>query len=282
MPVPGGQPNCARRRDPFVKNGFLQLTLREFPAFFGNKRLWMAFAVITGIFALTGPFGTYEGFSLPGRIAYWTVMQAACWTVALTSIVLLGAALGRSAQGDLAITIAGAALAGLPIAAFIVLSKAIVNGAEISVAHYGEELIFAIPISVLLGLLASLAIRQEAAGGAGTVHEGQSGRQIGHPELLARLSQEKRGVLHYLTMQDHYVEVVTANGRELVLLRFADALREVPEGLGLRIHRSHWVALAAIQGWRRDNGRLLLTMPDGTELPVSRSYLGDIKAAGFG
>ncbi|MGO7564996.1 LytTR family DNA-binding domain-containing protein, partial [Rhizobium johnstonii] len=60
--------------------------------------------------------------------------------------------------------------------------------------------------------------------------------------ILDRLKPENRGSLLRLSVQDHYTEVVTSRGRELVLLSFADALRENAATPGLRVHRSHWVA----------------------------------------
>ena len=72
--------------------------------------------------------------------------------------------------------------------------------------------------------------------------------------LLARLSARSRAKLLHLHMQDHYVEVNTAAGSELLLLRFRDALREVEDVNGLQVHRSHWVARDAIAGVERRGG----------------------------
>jgi len=98
--------------------------------------------------------------------------------------------------------------------------------------------------------------------------------------LLRRLLPEKRGTVLYMSMQDHYVEVVTDKGSELGLMRFSDAMEELDGADGLQIHRSHWVSREAIAGWRREKGKLVLEMPDGAELPVSRSYAKAVRAAG--
>ena len=44
------------------------------------------------------------------------------------------------------------------------------------------------------------------------------------PRLLTRLPYEKRGTLLSLSALDHYTEVVTTTGKELVLIRLADAI----------------------------------------------------------
>ena len=83
-------------------------------------------------------------------------------------------------------------------------------------------------------------------------------------------------------MQDHYVEVHTAAGTEMLLLRFRDALREVEDVNGLRVHRSHWVARAAIVGVERGRGgRVALRLVNGSRIPVSRSFAPALKAQGW-
>ena len=64
-------------------------------------------------------------------------------------------------------------------------------------------------------------------------------------------------------------------------MRFADAIRETDGVNGLQIHRSHWVALDAVAGTHRHNGRLFLAMQDGTRLPVSRSRAEEVRGAGL-
>ena len=101
------------------------------------------------------------------------------------------------------------------------------------------------------------------------------------PKLLDRLPQRLRGDITYLSMQDHYVDVHTEKGSTLVLMRLADAIAEVEGVPGLQIHRSHWVALDAVAGSLRRDGRLFLRMSDETLLPVSRSWFEAVRAAGL-
>nr|WP_255552328.1 LytTR family DNA-binding domain-containing protein [Maritimibacter dapengensis] len=99
--------------------------------------------------------------------------------------------------------------------------------------------------------------------------------------ILDRLPIEKRGPLISLSVQDHYVEVATTKGTELVLLRLSDAMAEVGDTPGLQVHRSHWIATGAVKSARRDGARAILTMADGRDIPVSRTYLPAIKEAGL-
>ena len=76
--------------------------------------------------------------------------------------------------------------------------------------------------------------------------------------VLQRLPIEKRGEFISMTVMDHYVEVTTTRGKHLILMRFNDAIAEIPSHLGLQIHRSYWVASDQVQAHRRDGKQLLL------------------------
>lgn len=82
--------------------------------------------------------------------------------------------------------------------------------------------------------------------------------------------------------EDHYVRVVTSYGEALVRYRFSDALQELAMLDGAQIHRSHWVRVGAIHGVRNEDGRKQLALSDGRLLPVSRSYVGVLRALGHG
>jgi DNA-binding LytR/AlgR family response regulator len=84
-----------------------------------------------------------------------------------------------------------------------------------------------------------------------------------------------------LQAEDHYVRVVTDKGNALVRYRFADALAEVRGLPGIQVHRSHWVAVRAVERVRTDAKGHRLVLNDGSEVPVSRSNVGVLKAAGL-
>ena len=102
------------------------------------------------------------------------------------------------------------------------------------------------------------------------------------PPILERVPLPQRGKLLALTVEDHYVDIVTDRGKTLVLMRLADAIREASGVDGLQIHRSHWVARDAVVRSHRAGGRLSLELSNGLTLPVSRGFLPQVKAAGLG
>ena len=49
----------------------------------------------------------------------------------------------------------------------------------------------------------------------------------------------------------------------------------------MQVHRSWWVAKDGVSETRRDNGKLVLVLKNGTDVPVSRTYQAAAKDAGL-
>ena len=54
--------------------------------------------------------------------------------------------------------------------------------------------------------------------------------------------REAAAELYAIESEDHYLRVHTSAGQELILMRLADAVRELAGVEGLQTHRSWWVA----------------------------------------
>ena len=117
-----------------------------------------------------------------------------------------------------------------------------------------------------------IRLRQTVAALAGDPPE------IAKDTFFARLPPPIGHDLVHLRMRDHYIEVTTAAGRDLVLMRFADALAALPASLGGQVHRSHWVAWDHVAALVRRQGGLTIRLDSGVEVPVSRRYTKAVKA----
>lgn len=80
-----------------------------------------------------------------------------------------------------------------------------------------------------------------------------------------------------LRAQEHYLDVVTESGGELILYKFSQAIRELPKELGVKTHRSYWVAKSNVKGWYRNGSGLKVRLNIGDDIPVSRRYEQQIK-----
>ncbi len=102
------------------------------------------------------------------------------------------------------------------------------------------------------------------------------------PRLYARLPDVGTAKVARLSVSDHYTVVYMSDGStHRLLMRFADAVREMDDVEGFCTHRSHWVARHSIvEGARRGN-RELVVLDCGTEVPVSKTYRQFVADAGF-
>lgn len=74
-----------------------------------------------------------------------------------------------------------------------------------------------------------------------------------------------------ITAEEHYLRIVTPERSRLLRGRMADVEGQLPPGLGLRVHRSHWVAARAVAGLRRAVGGWTLVLTDQSVVPVARA-----------
>lgn len=262
----------------FVNGGGWQLALRDLRDDVSSPVTVTALAGIAVVLGVSGPFGTLEAFALIPRLAYWAAVVPLTYAAGF-----LG---GRVAQGVLpkgprllriALVAFGAALGVTPVLTALNLALGIPLGGAGSVI-FGFAAVYVICL-VIEAVGTVLADHRAAAPQTQAQSPTQAPAQT--PALLARLPLDKRGDLLALSAQDHYTAVHTSKGRALVLIRLADAVAEAAPTPGVQIHRSHWVAQAAITQLRRTGDGGEVTLSSGETLPVARARLGDLRALGL-
>lgn len=106
--------------------------------------------------------------------------------------------------------------------------------------------------------------------------------QAAPPKFLERLPLKLRGAdVWAVEAEDHYLRLHTSKGQDLILLRLADAVAELEGIEGAQVHRSWWVARDAVTDAERGDGRAILTLKDGSKVPVSRTYAKVIREKGW-
>ena len=267
-----------------MSDPLLQSTLRELHTHLKRPRLWLVFALVVGLFVVTGPFGTYERLAFPTRLGYWLVLHTATWTCALTSIAFFDALLSIRMPSRLSRMLTGAIFAAMPAGLVISVINFALLMRPLNGARIAENVLVALPIGLAFSLLTWLSMsattptEQPAAPTTTAPCSDLASSRPDRPQLLDRLPAQKRGPLIRLEVQDHYVLAVTANGSELLLMRLADAIAEA--GAGRQIHRSHWVSdtgVAAIIRQGGKNPKLSVKTADGALLPVSRSHAAEVR-----
>jgi DNA-binding LytR/AlgR family response regulator len=74
----------------------------------------------------------------------------------------------------------------------------------------------------------------------------------------------------------HYLHVRTTLGRAMVLASLSTA-EQALGNRGLRVHRSHWVALTHVRRLAQTGAGMTLQLSDGSRIPVSRRRAGEVR-----
>ena len=264
-------------------------TLREMRRSLAGQAV--ALVALVALFAFIGPFGTYDSLGVPGRIGYWAVAMGGNWLVCGSIMMLvLVIAGGHSMRRRVLVAAAAAPVAAAPGTGVVFAAEALFRPGYSEAI--GVPMIY-VSVAVLmlvigLGVVAIMEVRRGLAertvGSPAQEDSGDLGTGAGPApgaRFLDRLPEKLGRDLVYLKTADHYVEAVTTAGSTLVLIRFVDAVAELDGAGGLRVHRSYWVASRHVTGAARREGRTTLRLTGGHEVPVSRTYMAAVRAAGL-
>ena len=278
-----------------VKNLFswvvdnVRLAIREWP---GAKRVYLSvisFLVTVALLVYLGPFGTWALLPFSERLPFWLTTVGANWIASDIAFSVTSRKFrerGWSLWAGFMLAAAVAALPGtgavwLAVAVYLDFRPSSVSGVA---GLYGQVFVLHLIIGSLVFRLIDGALRRQGTKEESPPSDGSAEpapRPAPEAALLARLPARLRAELLHLRMQDHYVEVHTAAGREMLLLRFRDALSEVEGVNGLQVHRSHWVARNAVARVERRDGRIVLRLVNGSRVPVSRSFAPLLRSRGW-
>ena len=233
-------------------------------------------AAVVGAFLAYG--GAFGSANLPLLPRFATVIAMACIgaLIGMASfrfagrVGLFNIGLWRQALGGGLIMIA-------PMSLVIWAADSIAAGALLPASALPQ---LALTVSVICVAMTFLAVAFNRSVELMTMTSANAG---GAPaKFLDRLPPKLRGAeLYAVEAEDHYLRLHTSKGQDLILMRLADAIGELDGIEGAQAHRSWWVARAAIAEAKRGDGRATLTLKDGCEVPVSRTYARQLREAGW-
>lgn len=254
----------------------LQLAMREMQSLVQNRGVWIALGATGVILGLAGPFGTEDVMRTAPRIAYWLFIAMGSFFIGSLVATTIGE--GLRAWGVnrwVAVALAGIGAGLVNFAVLVALNLAVFDHEFLEIDSLVALGVNVIVISIIIAgafVLIAAQITREGAQGPTTPEP---------PRLLTRLPLEKRGGLISISVEDHYVDIFTTKGHEMVLMRLSDAMAETGDTPGLQVHRSHWVATDHVASARREGARAVLTLSDGRDIPASRTYVPALKEAGL-
>jgi hypothetical protein len=148
----------------------------------------------------------------------------------------------------------------------------------------GEGVLLAVSVWIVCLLMemifVSLNARQLFAQPDGPIPAPPAKPEISTAETPALIVASERfdpGLIRYITSEEHYLRIVLNDGSRHLRGRIADVEAQLPPALGLRVHRSHWVSRAAVQGVERADPSIRLVLTCGTRIPVARGRQGTVR-----
>ena len=140
-------------------------------------------------------------------------------------------------------------------------------------SEYATVLSIFVPIHLLLWLILQRPVPDSP------VDDVDAAQEL--PAFLQSSSVRAFDELYALEAEEHYVRVHSKHGTDLVHHRFGDAADAMPAALGLRTHRSWWVANEAVVQAERGSRRWKLKLPSDVLVPVSDSYVAAVRERGW-
>lgn len=235
----------------------------------------LGLAAAVGLFlALIAPYGT-DAAPLALRFAYWVplmVVGAALAELVIWAVTRAWPVEGRPAGRFLLLTAAITAPVTLLVWA---VTGPVFLGRPYPLAALSD---LAWRVAVITAGMTALTMALEARRPAAV----EAAPAAEPPRFLDRLPPRLRGAeLLAVQAEDHYLRLHTDRGSDLILMRLSDAVDELQGADGAQVHRSWWVGRAAIRNVRRGDGRAVLTLSNGLEVPVSRRHARALRAAGW-
>lgn len=241
------------------------------------------------LLAALGPFGTFMMGNLPERLAYWVSLSVGGYLVFRPAMGAAAAVAERLALPQAPAWIAATGLATIPMTFLVWLASYRHTPSRWpSAADYFDLYLKVLVIGAGIALL--FWFRSPRRGGtaaapisprppAGVPAAPQA--RTTTPRFLDRLPAHLGRELVALEMEDHYVRAHTTAGSTLILLRMRDAVAELDGIEGLQVHRSWWVARAAVAETFVEGRSAKLRLANGLEAPVARNSLPTLRDAGW-
>ncbi len=281
------QPNYVNSAENFANEPPMQLTLRVMTAVYTNARFWIGAVAVIAILTVAGPFDTLNDMEFAPRLVYWATIALVTWPLGMACSIYFGILTHQKGLPEIASRILGGFIGGLPIGLFVWLLNKLYFGTEVEsyedlVRLTGYTTIISAAVSLIYFLIADSPQRnaissQQFTGSADSSPEDAVIILPAAVPFFARLPLQLGKDLISLQAQDHYIRATTTRGSEMILMRLADAETELETVPGVRTHRSWWVSKKHIAELKRENEKPFLVLSDGSKVPVSRSYLKEVR-----
>lgn len=227
------------------------------------------------ILTLTGPFATYLAGPWPVRLAYWGRTLAIGYLLYRPALWCAGRAARRFRVAEALLWGLAVCLMTAPMSLWLWYFGPIPDWRRPlpGVADFFDTGLQALVLAALYAV-ALWGVHRPPL-------ERRAAVSMAPPRLLSRLPPRLGEEIIALRSEDHYVRVYTRLGDALILSRFADAIADMDGVRGEQVHKSWWVARAAVTGAQKNGRDFQIHLEGGLVAPVSRSRLKALRGAGW-
>lgn len=232
------------------------------------------------LLALLGPFGTWA-MPFTARLAAWLLFAGGGY---LCFRPVVGAARVLAAHTRLPLAAAlflACLLAALPTTLLVAWAMAGLAVARLDLGALASLYPQVLLVGLLVTAVQLAAARRMQEPEASAAVIAAPAHPIPGERFLDRLPPGLGRELLALEQEDHYLRAHTALGSALILMRMRDAVAELAEVDGARVHRSWWVARAAVAEVVRRDRAVVLRLVNGLDAPVARTTVPELRAAGW-
>ena len=244
----------------------MQLAMREWQM--GKWRGPISAVAIGALLGVMGPIGSQSANAPAVKYAFWMVTTLAGFgAAAVAERVLSSTGPGRKTATRI---FAIAAASAVPMTFFVAWAMGVVQPGR---TFSPIQLLTLFPFVALVQLLIARVIFPDDPMTVAALVEQPAAAPEYPREFVSKLPVALRRDILALEAEDHYVRVHTLHGSALILMRLADAAALIDPRLGLRVHRSWWVAKDGVRALERSPGRAIARLVDDTAVPISRTHL---------
>ena len=237
-----------------------------------KHRQWLFLAIAAAFFAITSPYGAVHYLPFSERLAYWFFLVYLGWCIECLLLAINTRYAPNFAKSWKQPCLASLFTAPCIFGCIVTIQQHIIH--EPVPNDFLLQLLAAVwLISIILNLGSHYLLQLDQKKAAPNSQKAL---------LMQRLpSQLRTHALLAVKAEDHYVSVITDHGSALVHMKFSDALLMLGDYPGLKVHRSWWVAADAVESMQRKDGRPVLALTSGQNVPVSRNGSRLIREQGW-
>lgn len=253
-----------------------------------NKEFWArvrrTFGVAIasgGLLSLISPLRT-DAISFFPRLAYWEIIMISGASLSVGITEALGRWDSLCARPLISVLLT-TLLISLPLTLIVIAASRIFFGIDTSGAT-NVFAFYAMTFAICLGVHTVVFLANRATGdlqpsgpldSVPPAHGKSDLDEASSSSLFVRRLPEayQRLAIHALQAEDHFLRVHFETGQSILLrARLSDATHELAGQDGAQTHRSWWVSRAAIARVSKGQGRIMLVVQNGLDVPVSRTF----------